>query len=130
MKYLKLGEKASSFFDPNTQVLIRGNEVVAFERIPQSKKLTVALAQGHVVRATVEDYETYTKGGAGTKEVKIEKKPTAPVVDERLDMNEEEFDAYVEKSGFLNKDKNKVLNAKTREQAITLYDEINKKYED
>ena len=125
MKYLKLGEKASMFFDPGTQVMIRNNEVVAFERIPQSKKLSLAIAQGHVLRATEEDYNLFKEGKAPEKVIEIPK----PVVDERLDMSAEEWAAYVEKSGFLKKDKSKILAANTRAVAIEIYDQINKTYE-
>jgi hypothetical protein len=129
MKYLKLGPKASSFFDPNTQVLIRGNEVVAFERLPQSKKLTVALAQGHVNRATQEEYELYTSGKAPAKDVKVEKVVAPPDEDPRLEMSADDFEAYIEKSGFLKKDQKLIKSARTRAEAIALYDQIDKKYE-
>lgn len=127
-KYLKLGPKATSFFDPTTQVLIRNNEVIKLERLPQSKKLTTALSQGHVVRASEEDYELFTSGKAPEKTAEAPKKEE-PKVDTRLEMPEEEWGEYVEKSGFLKKDKTKIYNAKSRADAIALYDEINKKYE-
>lgn len=57
--YLKLGEKAQSFSDPMTKIIIRGKEVVKLSVIPKSKRINLAKAGGHLVVATEEEYNAY-----------------------------------------------------------------------
>jgi hypothetical protein len=73
MIYLKLGEKASSFYDSTSKLLIRGLEVVALPSMPKSKKVTVARNGGHIVIATKTDYLNYisTTKGAVVEEEKV-----------------------------------------------------------
>lgn len=63
MKYLKLGDKASSFYDMATGLQISGKEIVKVSEtyIVQGRKTKNALAGGHLVYATEEEYNGDTK---------------------------------------------------------------------
>lgn len=59
-KYVKLGKKAEIFFDPTTRTKVLKNQVVKLEnRDKFSKKITAAIAGGHLVNSTKEEYNDY-----------------------------------------------------------------------
>ena len=125
-KYLKLGEKAGMFFDPTSQVLIRGSEVVKVERLMKTKKLVVALNQGHVINATEEEYTNFLNGGP----VKPPVVETPEITEAGLsEMTDAEFKAKVKKFGFVKKDKDAIFAIEDREEAIKLFKELSLKYE-
>lgn len=59
MKYLKLGDNATSFYDMGTGLKISGKDVVAVNDayINQGKRTRRALQGGHLIYATQEEYE-------------------------------------------------------------------------
>ena len=59
MKYLKLGDNATSFYDMGTGFKISGKDVVAVNEayINQGKRTRRALQGGHLIYATKEEYE-------------------------------------------------------------------------
>lgn len=59
MKYLKLGDNATSFYDMGTGLKISGKDVVAVNEayINQGKRTRRALQGGHLIYATQEEYE-------------------------------------------------------------------------
>lgn len=59
MKYLKLGDNATSFYDMGTGLKISGKGVVAVNEayINQGKRTRRALQGGHLIYATQEEYE-------------------------------------------------------------------------
>ena len=59
MKYLKLGDNATSFYDMGTGLKISGKDVVAVNDayINQGKRTRRALQGGHLIYATKEEYE-------------------------------------------------------------------------
>lgn len=63
--YLKLGSQALSFYDPGSQLNIRGHEVIALDRLPKSKRVSQALRGGHICTATEEEYAEYQDAKAG-----------------------------------------------------------------
>lgn len=121
MKYLKLGEKASIFFDPTTRLLIRGKEVIALKAIPKSKKLSIALNQGHVVNATEEEYEAFLAGN------EAEAKTTEEgYIDPLSELSDADFKKAVKESGFTATDQKFILKA---EDKVKAYRDIEKTYE-
>lgn len=58
MKYLKLGDNATSFYDMGTGLKISGKDVVAVDEayINQGKRTRRALQGGHLIYATREEY--------------------------------------------------------------------------
>lgn len=131
MKYLKLGEKATMFYDPASRVLIRGTEVVAVKAVQKTKKLAQALSQGHISWATEEDYNEFlgTKGKAKEfekPENRLETKEELTEKDPLYDMEEEEFEAMVKDSGFETKDQKAILKAKDK---VKKFREIEAHYE-
>jgi hypothetical protein len=67
-KFVKLGEEASVFFDPFTKIKLITNQVVELpEDYKASKKVVVALKNGHIQYASEEEYLA-ANGGAKTEE--------------------------------------------------------------
>jgi len=134
-KYLKLGEKASMFFDPFTQIKVISNQVLAIDRMPKSKKISVALGAGHLVLATESEYNAYLKKVGKTvedappMEIVIPKKAD-PIKDELLGMTREEFVAHVKGQGFQKKDTKAVLDIEDPEEAVKEFRRIEKTYEE
>ena len=130
-RYLKLGPKATMFFDPSTQILIRNNEVIELEMIPKNKKITTALSQGHIVRAEAEEFLAYQKGGVKVTASAAVKTPTdeEDIKDTLVDLSDEEFVDKVQGAGFTKKDQKKILEQSSREAQITLYRKLEKNYE-
>ena len=125
-KYFKLGEKASMFFDPTSQLLVRGNEVVMVERVMKTKKLSLALNQGHVIPATEDEFKAFQSG------VPLKKHEIAPEVKAESDMinlSDAEFKKAVKEFGFQPKDKTAIMACETREEQVAMYEELAKKYE-
>jgi len=60
-KYLALGKKAGSFWDPTTKLNITGNEVVKVPAVllSTSGKIKRAIAGGHLVHKDLEAYENF-----------------------------------------------------------------------
>lgn len=59
-KYVKLGKKAEIFFDPTTRTKILKGQVVKLEdRRKFSKKISAAIAGGHLIHASKEDFNDY-----------------------------------------------------------------------
>lgn len=121
MKYLKLGEKASIFFDPTTRLLIRGKEVIALKAIQKSKKLSTALNQGHVVNATEEDFNNWIDG-VETEVKALEEGHIDPL----SELSEADFKKTVKESGFTATDQKFILKA---ENKVKAYRDIEKTYE-
>ena len=62
-KIVKLGEKASFFFDPTTRIQISVGEVVELTKASQySKKIKKALNGGHLVQTSEEELEAFKNG--------------------------------------------------------------------
>ena len=58
VKYLKLGEKAESFFDPSTSLkLSKGKVVRMTQEMKISNRVKKALKGGHIEYATEEDFD-------------------------------------------------------------------------
>jgi hypothetical protein len=128
-KYYKLGEKATLFFDPTTQVLIRGKEIIEVTRLPKSKKLAVAINQGHVVVATEEEYQRFLNHGLIPVDPPLQPElPPEPPLD-LLTLGDKEFKKEVKKFGFVKKDLDAILAAETREEAVELYNKLVQNYD-
>lgn len=125
-KYFKLGEKASMFFDPTSQLLIRGAEVVMVERVMKTKKLSLALNQGHVIPATEDEFNAFE---SGVPLKKHESTPEAKSDSDMVKMSDAEFKKAVKEFGFQKKDKDTIMALETREEQVTMYEELAKKYE-
>lgn len=125
MKYLKLGPKATMFYDPATRILIRGNEVIAAKAFQKSKKLSVALSSGHLAWATEEEFDKFKEEGGKAKE--IEKPENRLIeVDPLTEMDPADFKKMVKDSGFSATDQKKILKA---EDPIKEYRIIAETYE-
>jgi len=73
--YLKLGEKAEVFFDPETRTKIVKGQVVEFSSIPKSKRILKALKNGHLEKTTQEEFlKSKPKVDDNVDEGKIEEK--------------------------------------------------------
>ena len=72
--YVKLGEKAESFYDPTTGTLVSKHEVVILtDKAKFSNKIKKAIAGGHLVSATKQDYEDYIEdNGLNTQNEAVE----------------------------------------------------------
>ena len=58
--YVKLGEKALSFFDPTSRLQLAKGEVIEIEKSKLiTKKATVAMRQGHLSYAFQEEFEKF-----------------------------------------------------------------------
>ena len=69
-KYVKLGDKAESFYDPTTKTKVLKNQVVKLEGKGKfSKKITAALAGGHLVNCTEEDYKDFLSDSGAEAQV-------------------------------------------------------------
>lgn len=135
MVYLKLGPGATIFYDPSTQVLIRGGEIIAVDRLPKSKKFGLAHRSGHVMSAPSSEYEAYCKANKiEPKVVSTKKRENKEPVDdypynpELLAMSAEELMAMIKNEGFLEEDMAKFNGLTDPKKIIKLYDEINKEY--
>jgi hypothetical protein len=127
MKYLKLGPKATIFFDPTTQILIRGTEVIAAKAFKTSKKLALALNQGHISWATEEEYNASKEEGVKGKEIaKPVNRLTDDGKDELYDLSPEDFKKMVKDSGFSAADQKAIMKA---EDKVVAYREIELTYE-
>ena len=120
MKYLKLGEKASIFFDATTRLLIRGKEVVAVRTLQRSKKLSLAMAQGHVCLASEAEYEAFKIGESASPVTQEMGK------DELYSLSDEAFKQHVRDSGFTTADQKKILKSEDR---VKTYREVEQTYE-
>ncbi len=128
MKYLKLGPKATIFHDPFTRILIRGTEVLAFKAIPKSKKLAVALAQGHVSWATEAEFDSFKEEGGAAKDTgPIVNRLTADGKDILYDLSPEDFKEMVLNSGYSKADQKAILKA---EDKVIKYREIAATYDE
>lgn len=88
--YYKLGDKASSFYDPITKLLLRGNtEVVELEKRPKSSKVARALQGGHIVKVSKADYDEYV-GESQKPEVPAEVNRDIPENNLKLSKKEKE----------------------------------------
>lgn len=125
MKYLKLGPKATVFYDPLSRILIRGTEIVAMKAVQKSKKLSQALNQGHVAWATELEYNQFLGEGPVAKEMeKPENRLEAK--DELYDLPNEDFLVMVKESGFTAKEQKAIIKD---EDPIKKYREIEATYE-
>lgn len=62
LQYFKLGDQAQFFYDPQSGLEVKPNAVVAVGFTKrQTKKFKVALANGHIKQATVDEYDEYLK---------------------------------------------------------------------
>ena len=128
-KYYKLGEKAleGSFFDPTSQLQIRGAEVVKVERLMKTKKTSVAINQGHIILATEQEYNAYTSGQPLEKHIET---PKPKAESELTKLTDVEFKKAVKDFGFNKKDKDAIMACEDRNAAIMLYETLSKKYEE
>lgn len=63
-KYVKLGSKASIFYDPTTNTKVLPGQIVEVKGIGKfSKKINAALKGGHLENVSKEDFEKFQKGG-------------------------------------------------------------------
>lgn len=139
MIYLKLGEGASIFFDPTSNLLIRNNEVLAIEQKPRTKKFGLAFRSGHVTTATNEEYTKYLQE-AGITPTKFVPTPTkkadkpVEVMDdykydpELLKMGPDELREMIVNEGFLDEDIQKFEGMTDVKEMIKLFDKINEEY--
>lgn len=140
MKYLKLGEKATMFFDPASRIQIRGTEVVALKAVQKTKKVAQALSGGHLAWATEEEYQKFLEIKGKGKDFK---KPENRLEDKSPGMgddsskvgntsdplelmDDEEFEKHVKESGFDERDQKAILKAKNR---VKKFHEIESHYE-
>lgn len=73
-KYVRLGAKAESFYDPTTKTKVLKNQVVKLEGMGKfSKKITAALAGGHLVNCSEEDYKDFLSDSGAKPEPKNQK---------------------------------------------------------
>jgi hypothetical protein len=140
MEYFKLGEKASIFYDPSTQVLIRQGEVQAFKSLPKSKKVGLARRNGHITSASEEEYNNYlaTLDNPEDAPIVVPSKPKTKDKDkdlyeynpELLTLTPDQFrKKLAEESGFLDEDLDQFEKLKDIKKMIKLFDEINKEYQ-
>lgn len=61
-QYFKLGTKASVFFDPATKLKVVNSQVVKVDNRVKSEKIIKALRNGHLEKATKEEYEAFISG--------------------------------------------------------------------
>lgn len=128
MKYLKLGPKATIFHDPFTRILIRGTEVLAFKAVPKSKKLAVALAQGHVSWASEEEFKAFSEEGGVAKDAgPVVNRLTEDGRDSLYDLSSEDFKEMVLNSGYSKADQKAILKA---EDKVSKYREIAATYDE
>jgi len=130
-KYLKLGEKATIFFDPSSQICISNNEVIELEMIPKNKKITTALSQGHLVRSDKTEYDAYKTGSpviAASAAVKTSQEQE-DINDVLIDLTDEGFIEKVRGAGFTKKHQKMILEQSSREDQIKMYRKLEKSYE-
>lgn len=141
MIYLKLGPNASVFFDPSSQLLIRGGEVIAVEKLPKTKKYGLASRSGHVAHATKEEYDAFlSKTGVApakfvpTPPIKGKKDKTVEVLDdyeynpELLKKTPDEIREMIINEGFMDEDIKKFEGLTDVKEMIKLFDQVNKEY--
>lgn len=128
-KYLKLGEKATLFFDSESQLLICGNEVVELEMVPKNRKITTALAQGHIVRASKEDYDIFKSGKTSQSSAVKTQDDIDSVSDKLIHLSDEDFVDNVQSQGFTKKDQKIILSQTSRETQISMYRKLEKNYD-
>jgi hypothetical protein len=126
MKYLKLGEKATIFFDPTTRILIRGTEIIAAKAFQKSKKLALALTQGHIAWATEEEYNAFKETGSVGKDIAKPQNKLTGDHDELEDLTPEEFKKMVKDSGFSAADQKAIMKS---DDKVKTYREIETTYE-
>lgn len=61
--YLKLGETATSFYDPVTKVKVVGDQVVMLESI-KTRKISNAIRHGHLRTVSESEYNAWREGGS------------------------------------------------------------------
>jgi hypothetical protein len=99
--YLKLGEKAESFFDPISRLKITKGKVVKLDSIPKTPKVLKALKNGHIEKTTEDDYSKMMKIAPAVVEA-----PPAPTFNRTPDaeflgtMKKEEIIAWAKTFGF------------------------------
>lgn len=75
MKYFKLGEKASSFYDPTSKVKLTPGVVVEVDgKIAKGRKIAEAKRAGHIVEVDEDEYNEFvnpSEGGNGDDEVEM-----------------------------------------------------------
>lgn len=77
MIYIKLGSRASSYYDPTSKVSLAGSEILELEAIPSSKGFQKSLHAGHIVLTSQVDYKAWVA-------------KNAPVVPEKTESEEDE----------------------------------------
>ena len=99
--YVKLGKKATIFSDPSIGVLVRNNEVLKIEENlrNKSKKLDVALRQGHLEITTETDYNLFSKENNGA----VSNSGKATKVNYEA-FNREEILKYMSDAGYVEED--------------------------
>lgn len=132
-KYIKLGEKATSFFDPTTRWGIFGEQIKpipsAFLKSPRLKRF---VSGGGLVIVSKEEYKEYLASleeKPVKKEVKKEEvKKEEPK--ELTDMTKKELYAYIENSGWDEEDIQKGKEISLKEELLNFITETEAQYEE
>lgn len=141
-KYLKLGDKATSFFDPATRWGISGSKVKpilpAQLKSPRIKRFVTG---GGLVYATKEEYKEYLalveKNKKPESPVKTEKKEketedkkTEDKPKELSEMTKKELFEYIENSGWDQEDIDEGLALSKKEEILNFIQETEAEYEE
>lgn len=92
--YVKLGEKAATFFDPSSRLNLRTkDEIKVLDKQHRTKRTLEALRNGHLEKATEDDYNDYQllqseKGTAPKKESVGDGNPTSDDWKENVEYTE------------------------------------------
>lgn len=129
-KYLKLGEKASSFYDPTSRFGIVNQEVkVVTNAVLKSPRVKRFLKGGGLTFATKEEYNEYTASMAPAMKEKV-------VVEEKVekktlkDMTIAELQEHIKVSGWEQEDIDKGLSIKKKDDIIEFIEITEIEYEE
>jgi hypothetical protein len=124
-KFVKLGEQASVYSDPTSNLLVIGKDVIKLNpKQETSKRVKKALSGGHLIHATEDEYKKFVKGELATE------KETGKVVKKLEEMDIDELQEWVKtESGWEKVDKKKLMDITDASEALALIQKINKDYE-
>ena len=129
-KYIKLGEKASSFYDPTTRFAIANGQVkVVTNAVLKSPRIKRFLKGGGLMLTTKEEYNEYMASIKPEKEqvvkaeVEVEKKPFE-------EMTIKELHEYIKNSGWEQEDIDAGLEIKKKADIIEFIETTEIEYEE
>lgn len=96
--YLKLGETASVFYDSTSKLLIAGKDEVIEYKGQLTKKIRVALSNGHIVKTEPKKVEVEDEKPDEKPLDKMTKKELVTYFKENYEVTEEELAEFSKKS--------------------------------